>query len=536
MTINIHIPASRVESVRHRLERLPWQAWILIPAILASVTATAYFYSRDLLVAYGDAESHLNIAKRVVSSLTPGIAQLGGIWLPLPHLLMLPFVYFDPLWRSGLAGSIVSGICYVITAATLYRLVVFVTGNRSAGIIAAFLFMFNPNILYLQSTAMTELPLILFFTLSGYYFIRYLERQELTMLLLAAAAGFAAALSRYDGWFLIGSEAAVLILSGIMHRTRRQKVEGTVVIFSTLAFFAVFLWLMWDKLILGNALYFMQSEFSAGSQQLVWLHKNMLPSYHNPFLAVAYYAVTSMSDTGIILSALALAGLIMFLSDRRLKNRFLTACILLAPFAFYTVTLYAGQSVIFIPHLTPVGFEWRLFNVRYGTMMILPAAFFMGYLVSRLKPSRIAVVGLLFLLQTGLYAVGYSNVISLEDGKSGLSAGKRPDAEQFLKKHYDGGLVLMDDYARITSIIRSGIPMQDCIYIGNHPYWEESLMMPEKYARWIVMQRNDALWKALYAPADMQGRLYKYFQKVYTSPEILIFRRNPDSAGLSLKE
>jgi hypothetical protein len=25
----------------------------------------------------------------------------------------------------------------------------------------------------------------------------------------------------------------------------------------------------------------------------------------------------------------------------------------------------------------------------------------------------------------------------------------------------------------------------------------------------------------------MQGRLYKYFVKAYTSPEILIFKRNP---------
>jgi hypothetical protein len=94
-----------------------------------------------------------------------------------------------------------------------------------------------------------------------------------------------------------------------------------------------------------------------------------------------------------------------------------------------------------------------------------------------------------------------------------------------MKQNYDGGLVLLDDYARTMSIIRSGIPMQNVIYIGNKPYWEESLQNPDKYARWIVMQKDDAVWTSLINDKVIEGRLYATFQKVYTSPEILIFRR-----------
>src|SRR4051812_47166267 len=79
------------------------QRAVLVLSIIASVLATWYSYAHGIIVAYGDAESHLNIAKRVVDSLTPGFAQLGGIWLPLPHILLLPFVKFDFLWRTGLA-------------------------------------------------------------------------------------------------------------------------------------------------------------------------------------------------------------------------------------------------------------------------------------------------------------------------------------------------------------------------------------------------------------------------------------------------
>ncbi len=69
--------------------------------------------ARATLLYYGDAEAHLNIARRIVDSRTPGCDQIGTVWLPLPHLLMLPFVRNDWLWRSGLAGAIPSAICFV---------------------------------------------------------------------------------------------------------------------------------------------------------------------------------------------------------------------------------------------------------------------------------------------------------------------------------------------------------------------------------------------------------------------------------------
>jgi hypothetical protein len=76
------------------------------------------------------------------------------------------------------------------------------------------------------------------------------------------------------------------------------------------------------------------------------------------------------------------------------------------------------------------------------------------------------------------------------------------------------------------SVIRTPVPMRNFIYVGNKPYWEESLKEPEKYATWIIMQKNDAVWNALYEDQEKQGRLYKYFVKQYTSDNILVFRRN----------
>ena len=42
-------------------------------------------FERGYVLYYGDAEAHLNIARRIVDSRTPGPEQIGTVWLPLPH-------------------------------------------------------------------------------------------------------------------------------------------------------------------------------------------------------------------------------------------------------------------------------------------------------------------------------------------------------------------------------------------------------------------------------------------------------------------
>jgi hypothetical protein len=187
-----------------------------------------------------------------------------------------------------------------------------------------------------------------------------------------------------------------------------------------------------------------------------------------------------------------------------------------------------GQSVIFIPHLTPANFEWTLFNVRYGITAVPFAAIFFGYMFNKAKTNGKWLLIAVVAIQIFLFSVGYSQILTLRDGIVGLSHAKKPDAEYWMAKHYDNGIVLLDDYARTMSIVRSGIPMQNVIYLGNKPYYENTLRAPEKNVKWIVMQKDDAIWKALYTNPVQQGRVFKYFEKAYTSPEILIFKRNPN--------
>lgn len=524
MKFNLTLP-----SIRFTPHAVPWLSFVFLLALILSIGSMSYYFLTDNIVAYGDAESHLNIAKRVVHSITPGMAQLGGIWLPLPHMMMVPFVFFDSWWRTGLAGSIISGFCFIISCLYLYKLTHFITKSGIASFFAFLVFALNPNILYMQATPMSELPLIMFFILSSYYFIRFIKNDtEILSLMAAAFFGFCATLSRYDGWFLVLFEAMILIAMYFPKKLPLSKLAGRLVFFSTLAFFGILIWMGWDYLILGDPFYFTNSQFSAKSQQEAWLLRGELPAYHNLFQSFTYYFVTGMSNSGILVYFMALVGFFSYLFRERGRLQYFAAVIMMIPFIFYVVTLYMGQSVIFIPHLTPVSFEWRLFNVRYGLMIVPAVAFFLGYLFFRSSLKTRGVILSLFMLQFGLYFTGYSKIISLEDGVRGLSSAKKVDAQTWMTENYDSGLVLIDDFARSISITRSTIPMQNIIYIGNKPYWEDSLVEPEKHASWIVMQKNDSVWTAINDNPAVQGRMYKYFDKVYTSPEILIFKKKTD--------
>ena len=100
-----------------------WE-YALIASILLAIGALAatWHYTHGYLLYYGDAESHLDTARRIVDSRTPGYDQIGSPWLPLPHVLMLPFVGDMYLWRTGLAATIPGVACFVLAGVFLFGL------------------------------------------------------------------------------------------------------------------------------------------------------------------------------------------------------------------------------------------------------------------------------------------------------------------------------------------------------------------------------------------------------------------------------
>lgn len=180
-----------------------------LPALLGALAALVglvawFFYVREgLVLSHYDAKAHLVVARRVLDSLTPSWQQVGAVWLPLPHLLNLLPVQVDLLYRTGASGSLMSIASFAVAAWAISSLVLAVTGSRAGAIASALVFIANPNLLYLQSTPMTE-PLLLALTslvlLWTWQWIQD-DRDDVPQRLGWALVG--AALTRYEGWLVV---------------------------------------------------------------------------------------------------------------------------------------------------------------------------------------------------------------------------------------------------------------------------------------------------------------------------------------------
>ncbi len=167
----------------------PIRRWDREIALLAwlttcvSILAFLFYFRRGEILLYGDAVAHINIARRVFDSRTPGLLQLGTVWLPLPHLLMIPFLLSNWMWKTGVGGSIPSMAAYVLGTIGIFRLVRDGLGPdaqssfivKAAAWLAAIIYAANPNLIYLQATAMTEALYLALFIWAMVYFNEFVR-------------------------------------------------------------------------------------------------------------------------------------------------------------------------------------------------------------------------------------------------------------------------------------------------------------------------------------------------------------------------
>src|SRR5690242_11838123 len=102
--------------------RYSWTAVAVVFVALAvcGTVASLWFFSRGDTLFYGDAEAHFNIARRIIDGRNAGYKQIGSPWLPLPHLILIPFVRDTAWWSSGAAGAMAGVICFVFAGTMLF--------------------------------------------------------------------------------------------------------------------------------------------------------------------------------------------------------------------------------------------------------------------------------------------------------------------------------------------------------------------------------------------------------------------------------
>ncbi len=446
-----------------------------------------YFLHNGLGLSYNDARSHLDIGRRVVEGLKPGLAQLGSVWLPLPHLLMIPTIWNDFMWHSGLSGALQSMIAFVATGYLIYLFLKKLGVGLWGRLTGVLVWIANVNILYLQSTAMTELLLIGSMTAAVYYLFLWQKDEKIINLVKSAFWIMLATLNRYDGWFLFGF-ALLLIAVITFKKYGYKKTEGLVLFFTTLAGLGIVMWFLWNQLIFKDALYFVFGPYSAHAQQQQLLAAGNLPTKHNIFLSIQVYLYALVYNSGLFVVLLGTLGALLMYIDRKISlDTKIIMLSLFAPFVFNILALYFGFSVLFIQGLS--GNTW--FNVRYGIMMAPSIAIFVGYLMQRMYNFRFVLTGLL-ILTLSISLLG-ADAVTIDDARVGSSQVNVTASANWLKDHASDkpGYILISAASHDAIIFSSGLPMSRFIHEGTGTYWTAATTAPDRWARWIIMRTND---------------------------------------------
>jgi hypothetical protein len=463
-------------------------ALVLLCLAGLSTAATMLATHAGWTLYYGDAEAHLNIARRILDSQTPGYDQIGTSWLPLPHLLSLALVGNDSLWRHGLAGSIPSSVCFVLAATFLFLAMRRATQSSAAAFAALGLFALNPNLLYLQATPMTE-PVFLAGLMAVLYFtVRFRDTQSLWSVIGAAIASLAASLSRYEGWFLI----PFVVIYFLFVAKRRRLLAA--LIFGAIASLAPLYWLGHNWWLYNNPLEFYNGPYSA---KAINQRSGPYPGQQDWKNAWLFFRTVTQMCAGWGILIAAAVGVVAVVFKRLFWPVLLTAL----PPAFYLWSMYAGGAAIFVPQL------WfnSYYNTRYG-LAALPLLAIAGAGTTLIAAGRwralVALAAIGIGITPWLIHPRPDDWICWKESQVN-SEGRRAwthQAAQLLASQYRSGAGIFTSFGDLTGILReAGIPLREALHDGNEPAWMAATTRPNLFLHeeWAIAISGDPVATAV---------------------------------------
>jgi hypothetical protein len=458
----------------------PWVFWgVFAIAALAGSFAAWHYAQAGLTLTHYDARAHLVVARRVADSLTPGWRQFGAVWLPLPHLVNFVPVQWDWAFRSGATAVAVSIGMLSWGLASLARYLYRTTGSLVAALAAPALILLNPNVLYLQSTPMTE-PMLIGFALVA------MDRLDQYLRRTGGSAGAAWALTalvmtRYEGWLI----AAALLLVTAFARMREGR--RIVPLLWQLPFAAIVLFfvLSWAS----TGVWFVSSGFFVPESELL----------HNLENVFRHLREGIRDLTGSILLWTGAGGAIVALFMARRRAQALLPLALSTAIGLPLMAFYQGHP----------------FRVRYLVTMIVAAAALAGWLIAVL-PRRAQAVAAVLLVGGAWWfrpPLDHAAPMVIEaQRESPMRVGR----EQVTARLLDRGdhspiLASMGSLGHyMQEAAHAGFALRDFLHEGNGDLWLEAIKQPRRSVRWILMEElaegGDALaQRARTDPAFLDG-------------------------------
>jgi len=495
-------------------------------ASAVSVVSLLYYFQAGQILMHGDAVAHLNIARRVFDSLTPGSLQLGTVWLPLPHVVMIPFVWPDALWQSGIGGSIPSMIAYILGVVGIFRLVRGMLESdartRAAARVgawgAALVYAANPDLIFTQTTALTEPLYLAFFIWALVFFVEFVRSVDAgakdgvgttdssRALGRCAACVACAELSRYDGWFLAGAIGVMVVALAIRHWESRSLRRLALKFLFGIAL-APSLWLAYNAVVYQNPLEFANGPYSA---KAIEEHVGApYPGFHNLRVAGLYFLKSAQMSVAVgnwgrmwvlaaVLASFALAWL--------MRRRFVTfgLALLWTPLLFYALSIAYGSVIVHVPMWWP----FASFNQRYGLELLPMFAVSAGLLIAGLAVFAGSHRWKMVLVLAAMILLSYTSLwkttpLCVQEASRNWEIRRAMDVafEHAVAGLRPNSTFLMDLGAHVDVIERLGIPFRRVVNVENHRQWkrpidpgglwERSLADPAKYVDYVIIFDGD---------------------------------------------
>jgi hypothetical protein len=484
-----------------------------------SLLAIIWSWQHGAMLDYGDAVAHLHIARRVFDSHRPGLTQLGSVWLPLPHILLIPFVAVYVWWVNGAAALIPSALAWLASCLGIYRLARKWLAPAPATVALAF-FALNPNLLYLQTTAMTEPLFVCEMVWTALWLVEWrasIEDQHTTRgnrLLWRIALILAAAVyTRYDGWIMALLAWCAI---GITLLQRGRLHSRTFWLASILVVAAPVTWFVYNAVVFGDWLDFVRGPYSAAAIEARTATPGTgppHPGWHNLWVSFLFYAKCAEMDAAalawgnILLTISVLGTAWAWLTARR--RAFAWALLLWLPLPFYAYSVAYGSVPIFLPVWWP--HSW--YNTRYGLEMLPAFALGLGFAASVLmgparefKPGSVRYLSILLFLIIGLntgwmlregppvYIEGTKNIEARRSYETEIPAALR----QQLASH-PGGIVLMETSVYPQIVAFTGIPLSQTINESDKEFYHAALAAPAQHAALVLAFNGDEVDQAVHA-------------------------------------
>lgn len=445
------------------------------------------------------------VARRILDSLTPGWQQIGAVWLPLPHLLNMIPVQVDAWYRSGASGAALSVASTGLAAWAMARLIVKATGSVAGAAAAAALFVTNPNLLYIQSTPMTE-PLLFataFLTLA--FLAEWIDRGAEGWPTAPGAALAAMCMTRYEGWVI--AAAAITITACIVVRRGEpgSRALRAALQLSCVPFIAIVVFTVNSRWTIGYWFiprdFFVPENKALGHPWVAWEQvRESVDHLSNKWLLWSGY-----------LGAASVAA--AFVASRRRT----TLALLFALAASGALPWYAylqGHPV----------------RVRYGLPLVAAAAALSGAgiaLLSR-RLAWIAAGVLVVLVTWNTSPLDRQAVLVLESQRDAPNIEERRAITTYLLAHYKGDTPIMISMGSLAHYMQelgqAGFDMHSILHEGNGEAWRYAVLGPKGYVNWVVIEERAEGGDALYHALQRDSGYLEGFERVAEGGGAALYR------------